>query len=421
MLRTDILILGAGCSGTSLAHHLEAAGFKGSVALCDSRSSFKKEQRWCTWGRIPDSLEHLVKHRWNEWSVVGESGEVVNRGGDQYYSEIYAPEFFKSLHEPWLDGSSGTKLHLGEEVIETRPVREGTVVVTNEREWLAKLVFDARFHGSPKTARLKEGARTFLHQTFLGWKIAFPRAVFNPGRVILMDFRVRSKSGLNFMYVLPYSETEALVESTCFDSSPLSWNRHISQVQEYILENFGDDYWIEGEESGNLPMSSKHVRNAVSRNFLAIGAAGGAIRPSSGYAFHRIQRTTKALADRVVAGEPLTRVSPSPLKYRFFDNVFLDVVGSDLAGATVHFERMFKRTPPSSLVKFMLDEGGILDDARVVMSLPKMPFFKEFFLGLFGLRRLFAPVAAAYEKVGAALWGAVGRSAHRSSVRQIDR
>lgn len=421
MEKTDILILGAGCAGSSLAHHLEQSGYEGSVTLCDSRSSFNKEQRWCTWGSVPESLSHLVRHRWNEWSVITGDGETVNRGNGHAYSEIYAPDFFNSLHTPWLDQTSRTRFFKNEEVLETRTVKDGTVVVTKEREWLAKLVFDARFHGSAKTARLKEGAKTFLHQTFLGWRVAFPRPVFDPNRVILMDFRVASKSGLNFMYVLPYSETEALVESTCFDSDPLPWNRHIAQVQEYIIDHFGDDYWIEGEESGNLPMSSKQVRTAIAKNFFAIGAAGGAIRPSSGYAFHRIQRTTQELARRVVSGETLASVRPSSLKYRFFDNVFLDVVSSDLPGAASHFEKLFRGTPSDSLSRFMLDEGGILDDARVVMSLPKMPFIREFVRGTVGLRSLIAPVTATYEKVGAALWSAVGRVAPRTSVRHIDR
>jgi lycopene beta-cyclase len=348
-------------------------------------------------------------------------GETVGGSAEHAYQEVYAPDFFKFLHTPWLDGSSDTRLYRNEEVIETRQVKEGTVVVTREREWLAKTVFDARFHGSPKTSRLKDKTSGFLHQTFLGWRIAFPRPVFDPKRVVLMDFRVRSQSGLNFMYVLPYSETEALVESTCFDSEPLAWNRHIAQVQEYILDNFGDDYWIEGEESGNLPMSSKRIRTVIARNFFAVGAAGGAIRPSSGYAFHRIQRTTRELAERIVAGRSLGSVRPSSPKYRFFDSVFLDVVSSDLPGAASHFERLFRGTPSDSLARFMVDEGGILDDARVVLSLPKMPFIREFLRGVTGLRRLLGPVATAYEKVGAALWGAVDRVAHRASVRHIDR
>lgn len=413
--------MGAGCAGTSLAHHLEQRGFKGTVTLCDARSSFNKEQRWCTWGSVPESLQHLVGHRWNEWSVISSDGQVVSRNPERAYSEIFAPDFFSRLHAPWLEESSTTRLYRNEEVLETRRTREGTVVVTKEREWLAEFVFDARFHGSPKTARLTRGGSTFLNQTFLGWRIAFPRPVFDPSRVVLMDFRVRSESGLNFMYVLPYSETEALVESTCFDVEALPWNRHIAQVQDYILEQFGDDYRIEGEESGNLPMSSNNVRTVVARNFMAIGAAGGAIRPSSGYAFHRIQRTTSEIARRLVGGETLSGIRPSGAKYRFFDKVFLDVIKSDLSGASGHFEKLFKGTASDSLSRFMLDESDIIDDLRVVMSLPKKPFILEVLRGVSSLRMMFAPLLATYEKVVFALRSAVDRVASRSSVQQIDR
>lgn len=421
MQKTDIMILGAGCAGSSLAHHLEQQGFLGTVTLCDVRSAFNKEQRWCTWADVPESLRHLVRHRWNEWSVISADGETVGRSTGRAYSEIYAPEFFKQLHAPWLTESGSTRLYRNEEVIETRSVKEGTVVVTKDREWLAKYVFDARFHGSSKTARLADGAKTFLHQTFLGWHVEFPRAVFDPSRVVLMDFRVPSASGLNFMYVLPYSKTEALVESTCFNVDALPWNRHIEQVRDYITEYFGDDYWIVGEESGNLPMSSSNPRTSLARNCFTIGAAGGAIRSSSGYAFHRIQKTTREIARRLVAGEGLASVSPSTAKTRFFDKVFLNVLKSDLSGASTHFERLFRGTPAESLSRFMVDESDIIDDARVVMSLPKAPFVLEFLRCVSGLRKTLGPLSAAYEKVLVAIWSAVDRVAHRSSVQHIDR
>lgn len=421
MYETDVLIMGAGCAGSSLAHHLERQGFDGSVALLDSRSSFSKEQRWCTWGEVPESMRGLVGRSWDRWSVITRERETTMQGRGRRYSEVYAPDFFRTLHSPWLDESSPTRLHLNQEVLDVRREKGGTVVATRDGEWFAKLVFDARFHGSPKTAQLKSRARTYLHQTFLGWRVAFPRPVFDPTRVVLMDFRLPETSGLNFMYLLPYSESEALIESTCFDRTPLSWQRHISNIQGYVAEHFGDDYWIEAEESGNLPMSSGQVRTAVARNHFAIGAAGGAIRPSSGYAFHRIQRTTREIAARVVSGGRIGAVRPSPVKYSILDGVFLKSVSDNLHEAPSYFDALFSRTDSRSLVRFMTDEGGVIDDLKVVMSLPKAPFIKGFVSNLLDIGNIGSAIIEAYDKVGSHLRGAVGRLAPRSSVRHLNR
>ncbi|MFM8440969.1 MAG: lycopene cyclase family protein [Acidobacteriota bacterium] len=417
MQKTDVLILGAGCAGSSLAHHLEQKGFNGSVTLCDSRSSFNSEQRWCTWGRVPASMAHLVSHRWDEWTIITPSGDVINRSGDFSYSEIYAPEFFKSLHGPWLNGSSETRLHAGEEVIETKTVREGTVVVTKNHEWLAKTVFDSRFDPNLHE-ELKKDAKIFLNQSFLGWKIAFDRPVFFPGRAILMDFRVPESTALHFIYVLPYSETEALVESTSFDREPLPLDIHTIHLRKYIAEHFGESYRTLSNESGNLPMSSKRLRPNDSENFVTIGAAAGAIRPSSGYAFHRIQRTTKQIASRLASGRSITEVRQAASKYRLYDNVFLEVIDSDLPGATVHFERLFRSAHPDSLTRFMLDEGSIIDDVRVALSVKKLPFIKGIIS--VGSRIIAEPIVNSYEKVRAALRGSVDRSNNRGSVGTKD-
>lgn len=421
MRDTDVLIMGAGCAGTSLAHHLEQHGFQGSITLCDSRSSFSKEQRWCTWGEIPESLSGLVNQSWKKWSVVTESREIIRDGNGRRYSEVYAPDFFKKLHRPWREAASQTRLHLNQEVVDVKPLADGTLVSTKDHQWRAKMVFDARFQGSPRTGQLRNRAGTFLHQTFLGWKVSFPTPVFDPEKVILMDFRVSGSSGLSFMYVLPYSETEALVESTCFDLSPLRWQHHIANLQNYIAEQFGEDYWIVAEESGNLPMSSKDVRTAVSRNHFAIGAAGGAIRPSSGYAFHRIQRTTKEIAKRMIEGRPLSSVRPSSAKYRFLDQVFLKVISANLSEASSYFEALFDRTSPESLARFMVDEGSIMDDLKVVMSLPKGPFLKSLIPALVQAKLPTSIVSGIYEKIDGSLRNPLDGDAIRTSVRELDR
>jgi lycopene beta-cyclase len=418
MIKTDVLILGAGCAGTSLAHHLESMGFGGEIRLCDSRSAFNREQRWCTWADVPESMSHLVRRSWDSWSVVTDSEELVKTSASVRYSEIYAPDFFSDFHGRWKEGSGRTRLHLNETVTDIRSDGEGVTVATNRGEWRAGLVFDARFRADARKPSSTEG----LHQSFLGWNVEFPRAVFDPGKVVLMDFRVPAAQGLNFIYILPYSETRALVESTCFTEKAIPWHQHIENVQGYLASNFGDDYWIEAEESGSLPMVVRSSTEIESNGRLfRIGAGGDGIRPSSGYAFHRIQRSTRAIAEMLCSTGEVKDVSVAPDRYRLLDSVFLDVLRGDLGDAKNLFASMFRYVDADSLARFMLDSGSLQDDLRVISSLPKSPFVSAV------LGKVLSSVAGSfgrlgsYEDVDATVRNTMVGAVRHDSVRDFNR
>ena len=67
------------------------------------------------------------------------------------------------------------------------------------------MVFDSR---SPQVAH---GGLT---QEFVGQTIEVKKPLFNSGIVTLMDFRCDQSQGVHFIYILPFSSTNALVEST---------------------------------------------------------------------------------------------------------------------------------------------------------------------------------------------------------------
>lgn len=417
MIKTDVLILGAGLAGTSLAHHLESMGFEGSIDLCDSRSAFGREQRWCTWADVPDTMSHLVRKSWDRWSLITDSDEFIKTSDQIRYSEIFAPDFFSDLHSDWRGNSAQTRLHLNETVLECKPASEGVVVTTNLREWHARFVFDARFRADARKPSPGEG----LHQSFLGWNVEFPRAVFDPGKVILMDFRLAANEGLNFIYILPYSETKALVESTCFTERSIPWHQHIENVQNYLSVHFGDDYWIEAEESGSLPMSIR-PKSEIARNggIIRIGAGGDGIRPSSGYAFHRIQRSTQVIARMLCETGSVDDIQIAPERYRLLDSVFLEVLRGDLGDARKLFASMFENVEADSLARFMLDSGSIADDLRVISSLPKSPFVSAVFKRIFLSAKGKLGGLSAYEDVDVTVRNPVVGAVRHDSVRDFN-
>ena len=97
-----------------------------------------------------------------------------------------------------------------------------------------------------------------------------------------------SETGPPF-YVLPFSERRALFEYTVFSPPPraprLPGRAPIGAVSSGLT-----DYDITREEYGNIPMTDRHIRQRWSPRVFNIGVVGGMSKPTTGYAFHRIQR-----------------------------------------------------------------------------------------------------------------------------------
>lgn len=381
MKKTDILILGAGCAGSSLAHYLEDFGYAGKVNLVDSRTDFSREQRWCSWGDLPLSLQPLVKESWQEWTVRDEN-QTISQTSDKFrYQQIHASDFYTHFHSHWQNSATPITLNLGEKVLRVVNQKDCVEVTTDKEFWQAEMVFDARHQGSPSFEKAQNSKSIYFEQTFVGWIIKSPRSVFDPKNATLMDFRTRQSDDVNFIYVLPYSENEALVESTSFSRNGSNRRTHLAALKEYISEHFGDDYEIKSEESGELPMTTAKFPTKISERIFAIGIAGGNARPSSGYAFQRIQRHTSKIARAIIDKKEFPQ-NFAPSKYDLFDKIFLEAIADSPRCGKDYFMKMFGKVSADSLIRFLLDESSLSDDLAMVAAMPKLKFGSLFLRSL---------------------------------------
>ena len=125
-------------------------------------------------------------------------------------------------------------------------------------------------------------------------------------------------------------------------------------------------------------MTTAAAPTAAGSRVTPIGLAGGAARASSGYAFLRIQRQARRLAEAFAAGDALdasdARRSLGPPKCRAFDAIFLRTLADRPDLAPGIFSRMFDRADPPAVVRFLGERSTAVDDLRIVSSLPKLPF-----------------------------------------------
>jgi lycopene beta-cyclase len=192
-----------------------------------------------------------------------------------------------------------------------------------------------------------------------------------------MDFRPSQAHGTTFVYVMPFSETEALVEYTLFSPSLLAPAEYETGLRTYIAEMLGiGTYEIVEQEFGVIPMSDRPFPTAEGR-LLHIGTAGGQTKASTGYTFQFIQKQTSAIVrDLLASGDPSKAFHRSGSRFKWYDSVLLNVlVNGRMEGHDV-FRMLFQRNRASNILRFLDNDSSFPQELRLINTLPMLPFLK---------------------------------------------
>jgi lycopene beta-cyclase len=214
-------------------------------------------------------------------------------------------------------------------------------------------------------------------QCFAGWRIRAEEPCFDPGVCTMMDFGVDQRDGIHFVYVLPFSEHDALVEDTFFRAEPLPDEAYEENLAAWLARHGVERYEVIDRERGVLPMTTERIELAPSPRVIRIGLAGGLARPATGYAFLAIQRHSRTLAQRLVHGEAPAPPFPRTARTLFLDRIFLSYLARHPDRAPELFATMFERAPPDALARFLSEASSLRDDLRVMSALPALPFATE--------------------------------------------
>ena len=375
--RYEYVILGAGCAGLSLCYYLLEQGVTEPILILDQKSGFVDDRTWCFWDVEPTPFSHLAAKRW--WTWIFRATDTVQQRTERYpYQCLTASDFYTGVLEQ-ISSHDNVTLHLGEPVVSCKEYGEEVFVGTARDAYTAHYVFDGRGlpPGSPAFEEAK-GEAVWVPQKFVGLRLRSRKPVFDPGRCTLMDFSVDQGRGLRFVYVLPFSEHEALVENVYLSEAEITVEEHRDELEEYLADVYElspDDYVVDDEERGYIPMTDHAFpRKSGDRTYL-IGMLGGESRPSTGYTFLRIQRYCRALAKNIIAEkEPPERIEPA--RYELLDKVFLRFMNEHSRRCPEVYLRMFTGLPPDTLVRFLTEKSTLADDLRLVLAMPKMPFLK---------------------------------------------
>lgn len=368
----DVLILGGGCAGLSLGVALAALS-KGcpQTLILERRTHYTHDRTWCFWKDEAAASHPLVQHSWEQMHLQRDAQTVTVACGATPY-QMLPSHYFYAAAQQTIQASAHIDLQLGSAIIrDPKKVNGMWQVETDAGTVQASRVIDTRPLFSPYA-----GGAT-LWQSFAGLEVETSEDRFNPAQVELMDFSQENPSCVAFTYVLPTSARRALIEITRFATQPYGpealEETLLSEVSRYTN---GAHYDVLHREHGILPMGTRRAPSVRDKSYLHVGLYAGAARPSTGYAFQRIQRWAKACATQLGNGAAPCGHAPDPLLQRAMDHLFLQVIRTNIAAASALFMRLFRSVEPSRMIRFLSDRGRLSDYLAITRALPAGMFVR---------------------------------------------
>lgn len=370
----DYIIIGSGCAGLSFAYHLAESKLLAHkrVLLLDSDKKTKNDKTWCFWSKNQYPYQSAQKTSWSKLEFKADDLLVQHELNAYKYCHINSLEFYSEVFE---------KLNALENfVIKTESVSQITeqnskVFVETEKEtYTADFAFNS-------VMSLLKGAlpKPKLFQHFYGKRIKTTAPFFKNAHVKLMDFSLPNKDTVQFGYILPFSDEEALVEYTEFSPNVRSDEGYEALFNTYVAHLGLSDYEVLEHEKGQIPMSDYLFPRFNSSRVLNIGTAGGFTKPTTGYTFKNIQTDVASIVKSLEEGRPFNR-GLGPSRFRFYDKILLGIILKHPEKVKPIMEKLFKNNSIELILNFLDEKTQIKDDIKIFLKLPWAPFLKQLFL-----------------------------------------
>jgi lycopene beta-cyclase len=366
----DAVIAGGGLSGLSLAARLATNGWRDRrVLVIDDVATKPKAVCWGFWSTGPGLLDAAVSRTYQQVRVHAAGHARVLPLGRYRYRVVRRADLSRVVLG-LLDGCPGYAVLPGH----VQHLRDGAGVaetIVDGRLIRSRWAFDSV---SPKP-----DAGIDARLAFTGWEVRCEHPAFDPQTPVLFDFRTPQAGGARFVYVLPEDRHQALVELTEFvprHARPPTGATRSAALAGYLRDVLHSGaYTILRTESVVLPLRIRPPRRGT-RHILTIGARGGLIKASTGYAYQRIQRDSAAIAASLARrGHPFDLPRPGA-RHRLLDTVLLEVLDRDPAHLEQAFDRLFAANPTERVLRFLDEDTGVPDELRLIASLPPAPYLR---------------------------------------------
>jgi lycopene beta-cyclase len=361
----DLAIIGAGAAGLHLLYEFvsDPANKDAQILLIDSGDRSKKS--WCFWEGKSSIFPFLIEKQWPNLAFVHENGSKSTfETAPLAYNYISSERFFTYFFTEFIPQFPQIH-HVMDKVLHVSPSNE--IRLASETTYTAKIIADSRIK-SPQSANPNS-----LYQHFYGKFIHFDAPVLDPETATMMDFSMEqiSPDFTCFHYILPFSSTYGLIETTVFSKKAYDKEKFQSIWDAYMLANFPQQtYTIEQDEMGTIPMCQQTISMGTKTNF-PIGTAAGMVKPSTGYAFARMNQDAKRILtnqDRRSAG-----------RFSFYDRLLLHIIKHETHQIPAVMSRLFRTSPIQVILHFLDEKTSIWTELGIFAKLDIALFLKQLF------------------------------------------
>lgn len=298
--KRDIIIVGGGLSGLLTAWRSLSVNPNLHVTIIEASAGIGGDH---TWSFNRSDIAHDLQN-WITPFIVHEWGRY----------DVQFPKRARSLNIAYCSGDSNSLRAAVQPLINagrlTVMVNQSvahmsgiSVTLPDGQEMTASLVLDAR--GFVPNDNVVLGYQKFVGQTI---RTAAPHGLKQP---VIMDATVPQVDGYRFVYLLPFSDHEILVEDTYYaDGASLSENEVTSRLQDYIAEKGWADHEILRREKGVLPITlavDEDYGMDVSAGLEApvqLGMRGGYYHAVTGYSVPEAVKSAEVVASFIAKNWP---------------------------------------------------------------------------------------------------------------------
>jgi lycopene beta-cyclase len=372
--RYDYIICGAGCAGLSLAYYLSLLDLGDRrILLIDQQEKKGNDRTWSFWEKEAGPFESILHASWSQIDFFSSVHSERIPIAPYRYKKIRSAAFYKFVQNK-LDKNKNIELVITP-IQKIEESDEQVRVITADGEYSGNIVFKSYLEKG-----FDFGSSQNVLQHFKGWEIETSEDTFDADVATFMDFRIDQKDDLRFMYVLPDSPRKALVEVAIFSNELLVEQDYDEILSSYISKELNiKSYNVLESEFGIIPMTTYPFEKHNTSWVKHIGTAGGWVKASSGYAFTRIQKNAKNLAQAIAEHKSIDKAISGKNRFRNYDKIFLNALLTRKATGDEVFGKMFKNLSSSQIFKFLDEESSFLEDLRIFTGPPTLPFVKAFF------------------------------------------
>jgi len=365
------IFTGAGLSALMTVYEMVLSGkfSNKTILLIDQNAKKTNDRTWCFWDDR-SKYDDLVFKKWHRALFKNQQFKREMLLDPDSYQMIKGVDFYKFIFDVISKAPNVTFLQ--QQVLNFEETDAQCIVETTNQNFTCDTIVNSIYNPDIVAA---QSQYPLIQQHFIGWFIKSKIPVFNAECATFMDFSIEQKGNTRFMYVLPMSENEALIEYTLFSKELLLIEEYENGIRDYILSLGISDYEITEKEKGSIPMTSYPFWKHNTKNIINIGSAGGWTKASTGYTFKNSIKKSKALVQFLSSGKDL-RLFHKKNKFWWYDLLLLDILAERNESGAAIFSSLFEKGNPSLIFRFLDEETSFAEDLQVILKCPKRLFIK---------------------------------------------